>query len=198
MKHWQYYFVLVALLFALQSCSYSHKISRAKNTIDELAKKYPEIVQDSQIIIIDTFITQSYTHDTIISCDSLRHYIQQIGKGSIEYIPINNTEYRVITRIVPDTIIRQYVANFKYIESQNSKLYNELQKLTSNYNKLIGSNAGQSEYYKEKLRQYKIYRNYFFIIIFVLVVYATYRIYNRLTQWNAANLLKNIAQRWRG
>lgn len=198
MKHWQYYCVLVALLFALQSCSYSSKISRAKNTIDNIIKKYPELVQDSQIIIIDTFISQSYTHDTVISCDSLRHYIQQIGKGSIEFIPINNTEYRVITRIEPDTIVRQYIANFKYIESQNSKLYNELQKLTSNYNKLVGSNAGQSEYYKEKLKQYKIYRNYFFIIIFVLVVYATYRIYNRVTQWNATNLLKNIRQRWQG
>ena len=198
MKHWQYCFVLVALLFALQSCSYSKKISKAKNTIDNIVKKYPELVQDSQIIIIDTFISKSYTHDTIISCDSLRHYIQQIGKGSIEFIPINHKEYRVITRIEPDTIIRQYIANFKYIESQNSKLYNELQKLTSNYNKLVGSNAGQSEYYKEKLKQYKIYRNYFFIIIFVLVVYATYRIYNRVTQWNALNLLKNIRQRWQG
>lgn len=196
MKHFIYYCVLVALLFLQESCSYSNKISKAKNTIDNIVKKYPELVQDSQIVIIDTFISQSYTHDTVISCDSLRHYIQQIGKGSIEFIPINHKEYRVITRIEPDTIIRQYIANFKYIESQNSKLYNELQKLTTNYNKLVGSNAGQSEYYKEKLKQYKFYRNYFFLIIFVLVVYATYRIYNRVTQWNAPNLLKNIRQRW--
>ena len=197
MSRLYYCFVLVALLFALVSCNYSKKISKAKNTIDNIVKKYPELVQDTQIYIIDTFITQSHSHDTIIACDSLRHYIQQIGKGSIEFIPINNTEYRVITRIEPDTIINQYVANFKYIQSQNSQLYKELQKLTSKYNKLIGSNAGQSEYYKEKLKQYKFYRNYFFLIIFVLVVYATYRIYNRVTQWNAPNLLKNIAQRWR-
>jgi hypothetical protein len=195
MKHFIYYCVLVALLLVQESCSYSNKISKAKNTIDNIVKKYPELVQDSQIIIIDTFITESYTHDTVISCDSLRHYIQQIGKGSIEFIPINNTEYRVITRIQPDTIIRQYIANFRYIESQNSKLYNELQKLTSNYNKLVGTNAGQSEYYQEKLKQYKFYRNYFFLIIFVLVVYATYRIYNRVTKWNAPNLLKNMLQR---
>jgi hypothetical protein len=197
MKHFIYYCVLVLLLFVLPSCSYSKKISKAKNTIDNIVKKYPELVQDSQIIIIDTFITESYTHDTVISCDSLRHYIQQIGKGSIEFIPINNTQYRVITHIQPDTIIRQYIANFRYIESQNSKLYNELQKLTSNYNKLVGSNAGQSEYYKEKLKQYKFYRNYFFLIIFVLVVYATYRIYNRVTKWNATSLLKNMLQRLR-
>jgi hypothetical protein len=181
----------------LPSCSYSKKISKAKNTIDNIVKKYPELVQDSTIVINDTLYFQGYTHDTIISCDSLRHYIQQIGKGSIEFIPINNTEYRVITRIEPDTILKRYLVTFKYIESQNSKLYNELQKLTSNYNKLVGSNAGQSEYYKEKLRQYKIYRNYFFIIIFVLVVYATYRIYNRVTQWNATSLLKNMLQRLR-
>jgi hypothetical protein len=196
MKHWQYYFVLVALLFALQSCSYSKKISKAKNTIDELAKKYPEIVQDSQIIIIDTFISQSYTHDTIISCDSLRHYIQQIGKGSIEFIPINNTEYRVITRIEPDTILKRYLVTFKYIESQNSKLFKELQQVTSQYNKLTGEHKGIRSYYAEREKQFKIYRNYFFIIIFVLVVYTTYRIYNRVTKWNAPNLLKNIAQRW--
>jgi hypothetical protein len=187
----------VALLLVQESCSYSNKISKAKNTIDNIVKKYPQLVQDSTIVINDTLYFQGSTHDTIIACDSLRYYIQQIGKGSIEFIPINNTEYRVITRIEPDTIIRQYIANFRYIESQNSQLYKELQKLTTNYNKLVGSNAGQSEYYKEKLKQYKFYRNYFFLIIFVLVVYATYRIYNRVTQWNAPNLLKNIAQRWR-
>jgi hypothetical protein len=197
MKHFIYYCVLVLLLFVLPSCSYSKKISKAKNTIDELAKKYPEIVQDSTIVINDTLYFQGYTHDTIISCDSLRHYIQQIGKGTIEYIPINNTEYRVITRIEPDTILKRYLVTFKYIESQNSKLFKELQQVTSQYNKLTGEHKGIRSYYAEREKQFKIYRNYFFIIIFVLVVYATYRIYNRVTKWNAPNLLKNIAQRWR-
>jgi nitrogen fixation/metabolism regulation signal transduction histidine kinase len=197
MKHYIYYCVLVVLLFVLPSCSYSNKISKAKNTIDNIVKKYPELVQDSQIIIIDTFISKSYTHDTVISCDSLRHYIQQIGKGSIEFIPINNKEYRVITRIEPDTILKRYLVTFKYIESQNSKLFKELQQVTSQYNKLTGEHKGIRSYYAEREKQFKIYRNYFFIIIFVLVVYATYRIYNRVTQWNAPNLLKNIAQRWR-
>jgi hypothetical protein len=197
MKHWQYYFVLVALLFALQSCSYSKKISKAKNTIDNIVKKYPQLVQDSTIVINDTLYFQGSTHDTIISCDSLRYYIQQIGKGSIEFIPINNTEYRVITRIEPDTILKRYLVTFKYIESQNSKLFKELQQVTSQYNKLTGENKGIHSYYAEREKQFKIYRNYFFIIIFVLVVYATYRIYNRVTKWSAPNLLKNIAQRWR-
>jgi hypothetical protein len=197
MKHYIYYCVLVVLLFVLPSCSYSNKISKAKNTIDNLAKKYPQLVQDSTIIINDTLYFQGSTHDTIISCDSLRYYIQQIGKGSIEFIPINNTEYRVITRIEPDTIIKQYLASFKYIESQNSKLFKELQQVTSQYNKLTGEHKGIRSYYAEREKQFKIYRNYFFIIIFVLVVYATYRIYNRVTKWNAPNLLKNIAQRWR-
>ena len=195
MKHLYYYCVLVALLFAVQSCSYSKKIAKAKHTIDELAKKYPEIVQDSQIIIIDTFITKGNTHDTIIACDSLRYYIQQIGKGSIEYIPINNTEYRVITRIEPDTIIRKHLATFQFIESQNKKLYSELQKIIADHNKLKGENSGIHEYYKEKLKQFRIYRNYFFLIIFVLVVYATYRIYNRVTAWNVVPLLKNMLKR---
>lgn len=198
MKHYIYYCVLVVLLFVLPSCSYSNKISKAKNTIDNIVKKYPELVQDSQIIIIDTFITESYTHDTVISCDSFRHYIQQIGKGSIEFIPINHKEYRVITRIEPDTIIRQYIANFRYIESQNSKLFKELQQVTSQYNKLTGEHKGIRSYYAEREKQFKFYRNYFFIIIFVLVVYATYRIYNRVTKWSAPNLLKNIRQRWQG
>jgi len=197
MKYYLYCCALVALLYVLPSCSFSNKINRAKNTIDNLVKKYPQLVQDSTIVINDTLYFQGSTHDTIIACDSLRYYIQQIGKGSIEFIPINNTEYRVITRIEPDTILKRYLVTFKYIESQNSKLFKELQQVTSQYNKLTGEHKGIRSYYAEREKQFKIYRNYFFIIIFVLVVYATYRIYNRVTKWNAPNLLKNIAQRWR-
>lgn len=192
MKHLFYYFALVALFFALQSCSFSKKINRAKNKIDNIVKQYPELKKDSLITINDTIITSKIYKDTIISCDSLRHYIQQFSNGNIQFIPVNNTEYRVITRIEPDTIIKKHLATFQFIESQNNKLYKELTKTVAKYNKLQGENSGLHEYYKQREKQFKIYRNYFFLIIFVLVVYATYRIYNRVTKWNVAPLLKNM------
>lgn len=186
-----YYFFVACILLQWLSCSYSRNIAKAKHKIDNLAKKYPEIVKDSKITIIDTFISQSYYHDTIISCDSLRHYIQKFGKNSIEYVPINNTEYRVITRIEPDTSIKKYLVNYKYIQSQNSDLYKELQQVSNQYNSLAGQHKGIHAYYAEKTKELKIYRNYFYLIIVILVAYSLFKIYTRLKQWNVPNLLRN-------
>ena len=189
---YQFYFLLVYICLIWQSCSYSLKITKAKNKVDQLAKQYPEIVKDSQIIIVDTFISKSIVIDTIISCDSLQHYIQKFSKGTIEYIPINNTEYRVITRIEPDTTIKKYLVNYKYIQSQNENLYKELQKVSNQYNSLAGQHKGIHEYYKEKQKELKIYRTYFFLIIVILLAYSLFKIYTRLKSWNVTNLFKNM------
>jgi len=195
MKRYLYYFLLACTLLQWQACSYSRSIFKAKNKIDELAKKYPEIVKDSQIVIIDTIYTEGDIIDTVISCDSLRHYIQKFAKGSIEYIPINNTEYRVITRIEPDTTIKKYIVNYKYIQSQNESLYKELQSINKKFNLLAGEHKGIHEYYKQKHKDLKIYRNYFFLIILILVAYSIFRIYITLKKWNVTSLFKNMPRR---
>jgi hypothetical protein len=122
----------------------------------------------------------------------LQHYIQKFSKGSIEYIPINNTEYRVVTRIEPDTIIKKYIVSYKYIQSQNENLYKELQSTIKNYNLLAGEHKGIHEYYSQKHKELKIYRNYFFILLLILVVYSIVRIYFKLKKWNVQSLLKNM------
>ena len=192
MKLYQYYFLLACIFLQWQACSYSRSISKAKNKVEQLAKKYPEIVKDSQIVIIDTIISQANIIDTVISCDSLQYYIQKFANGSIEYIPINNTQYRVITRIEPDTTIKKYIVSYKYIQSLNENLYKELQSSNKKYNLLAGEHKGIHEYYSQKHKDLKIYRNYFFILLFILVVYSVVRIYFKLKKWNAPSLLKNM------
>ncbi len=110
-------YILIAFLFV--SCVVPKNYSRAKEKVDRIINKFPEILQNDTIVVIDTIFVPEVTIDTLTLLEENDTIFIERERIKIRIIRLPGDTIQIYAECKTDTIIKTITVPVYTIEKHN-------------------------------------------------------------------------------